>query len=590
MSSENSEYIVSARKYRPLTFESVVGQPVLTRTLRNAVASDRIAQAYLFCGPRGVGKTSCARIFARTINCEHRDANGDACGECESCRQFQAGSNMNVVELDAASNNSVDDIRNLTEQVRVPPQLGRYRVFIIDEVHMLSPQAFNAFLKTLEEPPKYVVFVLATTEKQKVLPTILSRCQVYDFNRITVDDIADHLEYVAGREGITTEREALDVIARKADGAMRDALSIFDQVAASCNGNVTYKGTIANLNVLDYEYYFRLFDAFRTGDVQDALLIYKEVRDAGFDSRFFITGLGQHLRNLMVAATPQTVGLLEVSGKAAERFMAQAKAMPLEWYYRAMAICNECDLQYRNATNKQFLIELALIRLCGAPTGAPADKPAPLPKPTPSAATPADKPAAAVQGAAPANKTAAPAAPTRTAQTAAPRVNATPQRPTLRTPQMQTGGRVATSMRLHGEAPAAAAEQKGEPAADDPGARRPFSRDELIKAWHGFMEENRAMHILVSAMRSHEPEAESDTAYRMMVDNPAQQEVVEQAMLQLLGYLRGAVGNSSLTLRTEVVPQGERTRILTSGEFLKQVLTENDVLARALKEWDAELA
>ena len=315
------QYIVSARKYRPSSFKTVVGQKSLTATLKNAIDSDRLAQAYLFCGPRGVGKTSCARIFAKTINCLNPTAEGEACNECESCRAFNEGRSLNIVELDAASNNSVDDIRNLTDQVRVPPQLGKYRVFIIDEVHMLSVAAFNAFLKTLEEPPKYVIFILATTEKHKVIPTILSRCQIYDFTRITINDIVEHLSYVASEEGITAEPAALNVIAQKADGAMRDALSIFDQVAASSMNNITYQSAIANLNVLDYEYYFRLVDAFLQGNVVDSLLIYKEVRDNGFDSLFFVNGLANHIRDLMVAADPRTLPLLEVSNEVGEKYV-----------------------------------------------------------------------------------------------------------------------------------------------------------------------------------------------------------------------------------------------------------------------------
>ncbi|MDE5976298.1 MAG: DNA polymerase III subunit gamma/tau, partial [Muribaculaceae bacterium] len=289
--ADQKQYIVSARKYRPATFKTVVGQKALTATLKNAIDSKRLAQAYLFCGPRGVGKTSCARIFAKTINCLSPTPDGEACGVCESCRAIEQGNSFNLVELDAASNNSVDDIRSITEQVNVPPQNGKYRVFIIDEVHMLSNAAFNAFLKTLEEPPKNVVFILATTEKHKVIPTILSRCQIYDFKRITVNDMIEHLEYVAGEEGVTTDRDALGVIALKADGAMRDALSIFDQVAASTRGNVTYQATVDNLNVLDHDFYFRLVDAFRNGDVATSLLIYKEIRDKGFDSLFLVNGL-----------------------------------------------------------------------------------------------------------------------------------------------------------------------------------------------------------------------------------------------------------------------------------------------------------
>ncbi|MGM9852447.1 MAG: DNA polymerase III subunit gamma/tau [Muribaculaceae bacterium] len=359
-----SEYIVSARKYRPTTFASVVGQAALTNTLRNAVASDRLAHAYLFCGSRGVGKTSCARIFAKTINCTHRTPEGEACNECDSCRSFNEGRSMNIIELDAASHNGVEDIKNLCEQVQVPPTDGRYRVFIVDEVHMLSAAAFNAFLKTLEEPPSHAIFVLATTEKHKIIPTILSRCQIYDFNRITIADMVNHLQYVAKNEGITAEPRALSVIARHADGAMRDALSIFDQVAASSRGNITYASAIANLNVLDNSYFERLCDCFATSDVPGALNIYAEVREKGFDSLFFINGVGQYVRDLMVARDPSTIKLLEASDDERQAMAARAAKLPPEFFYRAMAIVNSTDLNFRTASNKQFLVELALIRLC----------------------------------------------------------------------------------------------------------------------------------------------------------------------------------------------------------------------------------
>ena len=359
-----SEYIVSARKYRPSTFASVVGQAALTNTLRNAVASDRLAHAYLFCGSRGVGKTSCARIFAKTINCTHRTPEGEACNECDSCRSFNEGRSMNIIELDAASHNGVEDIKNLCEQVQVPPTDGRYRVFIVDEVHMLSAAAFNAFLKTLEEPPSHAIFVLATTEKHKIIPTILSRCQIYDFNRITIADMVNHLQYVAANEGITAEPRALSVIARHADGAMRDALSIFDQVAASSRGNITYASAIANLNILDSSYFERLCDCFAASDVPGALNIYAEVREKGFDSLFFINGVGQYVRDLMVARDPSTIKLLEASDDERQAMAARAAKLSPEFFYRAMAIVNSTDLNFRTASNKQFLVELALIRLC----------------------------------------------------------------------------------------------------------------------------------------------------------------------------------------------------------------------------------
>ncbi len=357
-------YIVSARKYRPATFDSVVGQQALTATLKNAIATHRLAHSYLFCGSRGVGKTSCARIFAKTINCANPSPDGEACNECDSCRAFNDGNSLNIIELDAASNNGVDDIRQLVEQVQIPPSQGSYRVFIVDEVHMLSPAAFNAFLKTLEEPPSYVIFILATTEKHKIIPTILSRCQIYDFKRITVRDMIDHLSYVASKEGMTADPAALNIIARKADGAMRDALSIFDQVAASSRGNITYQSAIDNLNVLDYNYYNRLLDCFLEGKVLETWMIYKEIRDRGFDSHFFINGLADYMRDLMVARDPSTIVLLEADDEARKAMAATAAKCSPDFIYRAMNLCNEADLNYRTASNKQFLIELTLAKIC----------------------------------------------------------------------------------------------------------------------------------------------------------------------------------------------------------------------------------
>ena len=356
-------YIVSARKYRPSTFESVVGQRALTTTLKNAIATQKLAHAYLFCGPRGVGKTTCARIFAKTINCMTPTADGEACNECESCIAFNEQRSYNIHELDAASNNSVDDIRQLVEQVRIPPQIGKYKVYIIDEVHMLSASAFNAFLKTLEEPPRHAIFILATTEKHKILPTILSRCQIYDFNRIGVEDTVEHLSYVASKEGITAEPEALNVSALKADGGMRDALSIFDQVVSFTGGNITYKSVIENLNVLDYEYYFRLTDCFLENKVSDALLLFNDVLNKGFDGSHFITGLSSHFRDLLVSKDLVTISLLEVGASIRQRYQEQAQKCPLPFLYRAMKLCNDCDLNYRASKNKRLLVELALIQV-----------------------------------------------------------------------------------------------------------------------------------------------------------------------------------------------------------------------------------
>ena len=356
-------YIVSARKYRPSTFESVVGQRALTTTLKNAIATQKLAHAYLFCGPRGVGKTTCARIFAKTINCMTPTEDGEACNACESCVAFNEQRSYNIHELDAASNNSVDDIRQLVEQVRIPPQIGKYKVYIIDEVHMLSASAFNAFLKTLEEPPRHAIFILATTEKHKILPTILSRCQIYDFNRISVEDTVQHLAYVASKENITAEPEALNVIALKADGGMRDALSIFDQVVSFTGGHITYKSVIENLNVLDYEYYFRLTDCFLENKVSDALLLFNDVLNKGFDGSHFITGLSSHFRDLLVSKDAATLALLEVGAGIRQRYQEQAQKCPLPFLYRAMKLCNDCDMNYRASKNKRLLVELTLIQV-----------------------------------------------------------------------------------------------------------------------------------------------------------------------------------------------------------------------------------
>ena len=356
-------YIVSARKYRPSTFDTVVGQRALTTTLKNAIANHKLAHAYLFCGPRGVGKTTCARIFAKTINCLHPTSEGEACNECESCKAFNEQRSYNIHELDAASNNSVEDIRSLIEQVRIPPQIGKYKVYIIDEVHMLSTAAFNAFLKTLEEPPQHAIFILATTEKHKILPTILSRCQIYDFSRITVNDTVEHLENVARKEHIEAEPEALNVIAQKADGGMRDALSIFDQVVSFTNGHITYQSVIENLNVLDYEYYFKQTDFFLENKVAECLLTFNDILRKGFDGNHFITGLTSHFRNLLVSRDPSTLQLLEAGASIRDRYQAQTQKCTPQFLYKAMKLCNDCDLNYRQSKNKRLLVELTLIQV-----------------------------------------------------------------------------------------------------------------------------------------------------------------------------------------------------------------------------------
>ena len=357
------EYIVSARKYRPTSFDTVVGQQALTTTLKNAVSSGKLAHAYLFCGPRGVGKTTCARIFAKAINCMSPTANGEACGQCESCQAFNEQRSFNIFELDAASNNSVEHIKTLMEQTRIPPQVGKYKVFIIDEVHMLSTAAFNAFLKTLEEPPAHVIFILATTEKHKILPTILSRCQIYDFERMTVRDTINHLKQVADKEGITVEEEALAVIAEKADGGMRDALSIFDQAASFCQGNITYQKVIEDLNVLDADNYFRIVDLALENKAMDIMVLLNNVINKGFDGGLLIQGLAKHVRNVLMARDPQTLPLLEVSDQQRERYQQQAQKCQIPFLYQALRLINQCDINYRQSSNKRLLVELTLIEI-----------------------------------------------------------------------------------------------------------------------------------------------------------------------------------------------------------------------------------
>ncbi|MDE6378197.1 MAG: DNA polymerase III subunit gamma/tau [Duncaniella sp.] len=600
------QYIVSARKYRPSTFKSVVGQKALTATLKNAIALDRLAHSYLFCGSRGVGKTSCARIFAKTINCTSPTADGEACNECDSCRAFNNGTSLNIIELDAASNNGVDDIRELVNQVQIPPSQGRYRVFIIDEVHMLSTAAFNAFLKTLEEPPSYVIFILATTEKHKIIPTILSRCQIYDFARITVSDMVEHLKYVAESEGYTAEPAALNVIARKADGAMRDALSIFDQVAASSRGNITYQAAIDNLNVLDSGYYSRLLDCFLEGKVLESWLIYKEIRDKGFNSQFFINGVADYMRDLMVARDPSTMVLLEADDEAKQAMaQAAAKCHP-EFIYRAMNLCNEADLKYREASNKQFLIELTLAKICQLLSPSPSDSgdgegqlqpiaaasgatPSSAPQPS-SAQAPArsSTPAASVASSpmppayaqpaySPQPAVSAAAQPTRPAARV-PTPPPPPPRPNVVTAKKPlASARTAATFSISGNnAPAASAgtsSTAAAPAAAESRREHPYTRDQLNQAWQKFMDANPTRHILVNTMRSSFPAPKETGGYKMMVENEKQREEMMEAMPELLKYLRDTLANDTVEIEVE----------LNQGEASPHTWNERQVLAHILE-------
>lgn len=597
-------YIVSARKYRPSTFKSVVGQHALVNTLKNAVKSGRLAHSYLFCGQRGVGKTTMARIFAKAINCEHLTADGEPCNECESCRAFNEQRSLNIIELDAASNNSVDDIRQLTDQVLVPPVTGRYRVFIVDEVHMLSAAAFNAFLKTLEEPPKYVIFILATTERQKILPTILSRCQKYDFQRITPSDIAEQLKYVADHEGYTTEPEALNVIAQKADGAMRDALSIFDQVAAASMGNITYRAAIDNLNVLDYDYYFRLVDAFADNNVEQSLLVYKDVRDHGFDSRVFINGVAAHLRELVVAHSPELVPLMEVTGEIAERYKQQAARCPLGKLYQAMDLCNTCDLNYINATNKRFIVELTLIKICqlfGGETAAPT-APQPLRKVAPAApaapapqrqAAPAPAPQPVQAAPQPQAPVAQPVRPVRPAP--APRPQATP------------GGKVAglSSVSIKAPISGTAVPQSQQPAGSNAADTekkndiRPlnsprseaYTDDAFREGWREFVRQHEKEAMLYNAMIKGFPSATGEPFhYEFVVDNPAQKDKIESFMPDILQSLRNFVSNDSVMLSVKVRERQPGEKIWNQTELMKEAAERNPKVLEFIKKYQLSLA
>lgn len=577
-----SEYIVSARKYRPATFKSVVGQKNLTSTLKNAVDSKKLAQAYLFCGPRGVGKTSCARIFAKTINCLHPTPDGEACGQCESCVAIDKGNSFNIIEIDAASNNSVDHMRNLTDEVNIPPQVGDYRVFIIDEVHMLSTQAFNAFLKTLEEPPKYAIFILATTEKHKVIPTILSRCQIYDFKRITTADMVEHLQYVAQEEGIEASAEALNVIARKADGAMRDALSIFDQVAASSMGHITYQSALANLNVLDYEFYFNLVEAFRAGDVPGALLIFSEIQQKGFDSLFFINGLASHIRDLMVAADKRTAQLLEVAEEVVEKYTAQARSLPLPWYFAALKIINDTDYSFRTATNKQITVELMLIRLCQllAPPVPPFDRvdnEPPLKMPTPSTGT-TTAPAAPAPSAAPVSAV-TPATPPASVASVAPVASAAPAVKAEKKPATKKKNLRLTDL----EAEYDENEEK------KPERRKAIEEEKLHDAWTSFISEHPEKGLMTGGMKMAFPVQKNNEELVVKVAHPAQQQALLTNMSLLLDYLRNRLENDFITVDVEIDESKEIKKPMPQRELFQDIVANNPSIASLSRQLDVEL-
>lgn len=582
-------YIVSARKYRPSTFRSVVGQKSLTTTLKNAIQSNKLAHAYLFCGPRGVGKTSCARIFAKTINCLNPTADGEACNACESCRAFNEQRSYNIHELDAASNNSVDDIRTLIDQVRIPPPIGKYKVFIIDEVHMLTTAAFNAFLKTLEEPPHHALFILATTEKHKVLPTILSRCQIYDFSRISIADMVEHLQYVSSQEGVTAEPEALNVIAQKADGGMRDALSIFDQVVSFTNGNITYQAVIDNLNVLDYEYYFRLTDAILSGNVRASLLILNEILGKGFDGQNIITGLAGHFRDLLVCRDESTLVLFEVGASIRERYKEMAKHCPDQLLFKAIELANTCDLNYRASRNKRLLLELTLIQLCQLTQVAADDKKKALIEPI-AGTNPSSQ---AVNSGQPQQP---PQAPSVTAAAGAPQVMSThmpssvpaPPPSTAPNPARKTARPMGISMKEIGvEKPKQQTVQQATTNVKE--VVTPFDNDSLVREWDNYAATIDKKVYLKNTMINCKPTLQENYYFEVAVHNPGQQEELINNAIHILPFLRQHLTNSRIQMRVRIVEGNEKHLAYTSTEKLELLMKINPTLGRLRDEFNLTL-
>ncbi|MGN0061435.1 MAG: DNA polymerase III subunit gamma/tau [Alloprevotella sp.] len=610
-----SDYIVSARKYRPATFDAVVGQSSLTTTLKNAIKTGKLAHAYLFCGPRGVGKTTSARIFAKTINCLSLGANGEACDHCESCQAFNEGRSLNIHELDAASNNSVDDIRQLIEQVQVPPQIGRYKVFIIDEVHMLSPAAFNAFLKTLEEPPAHAIFILATTEKHKILPTILSRCQIYDFNRMEVGDMIQHLKKVAEREGYSYEEEALGIIAQKADGGMRDALSIFDQVASYTQGNITYGKVIENLNILDYDHYFRLTESLLKCDIPQVMLSLNDILSRGFEGNHVIGGLASHFRNLLVSRDAQTLPLLEVAESVRQRYQEQALRCTPKFLYAALKLCNNCDLNYRAARNKRLLVEITLIETAqlSLPENAddasggrsPIRRLLPIFAPAPAQAAGAQRIAnarkspheAAAQQPTAGNSPAAPAQPL-TAQQAQPATTA----PTIR---RSSGMSRLNTVALHRTTATAATERQAAagspmPTTDNPATAalaphkqelQPFSTDELQHYWLLFANQLPANQgAEAGRLQMIVPTLKEDFCVEAIVDNERAAKHLEIIQPRLTGFLRSALHNDAIRVVFRVDDAVITRYVASPREALIKMCEENPAITTLIKKLKLQIS
>lgn len=575
-------YIVSARKYRPSTFKDVVGQKALTTTLKNAIQNQKLAHAYLFCGPRGVGKTSCARIFAKTINCMHPTADGEACNACESCQAFNEQRSLNIHELDAASNNSVDDIRSLIDQVRIPPAIGKYKVFIIDEVHMLSPAAFNAFLKTLEEPPHHALFILATTERHKVLPTILSRCQTYNFNRISIADMVEHLEYVASKEGIQAEPEALNVIAQKADGGMRDALSIFDQVASYTNGNITYQAVIQNLNVLDYDYYFRMTDLILNGNIRASLLLLNEIINKGFDAQNIVTGLASHFRDLLVCKDPATLVLFEVGASIREHYKEMAQRCPETFLFKAIELANTCDQNYRTSRNKRLLVELMLIQLCQLSLPVADDKkkvqlePINTPEQTPAQpATSTGKIPNTQQQVVTVQE------PPAHIHVSIPETNVSTSGKRPGRPPMGTSLKEIAHPKVQQQNPQG---QTVQTSATD--LRTNFSQEQLQKAWDEYANTIEKKVYLKNIMSNSKPQLLNNFYFEVGVHNPGMQEELINNTIDILAVLRQKLQNTHIQMRVRIMESNEKHLAYTSAEKYQHMLEINPLIDKLRKDFD----
>ena len=588
------EYIVSARKYRPLTFDTVVGQAALTTTLKNAVKSGKLAHAYLFCGPRGVGKTTCARIFAKAINCQNPTADGEACNACESCQSFNEQRSLNIFELDAASNNSVEHIKTLMEQTRIPPQLGRYKVFIIDEVHMLSTAAFNAFLKTLEEPPAHVIFILATTEKHKILPTILSRCQIYDFERMTIRNTVDHLKHVAEQEGITYEEQALAVIAEKADGGMRDALSIFDQAASFCQGNITYDKVIEDLNVLDSENYFQIINLSNQNKVSDIMVLLNNIINKGFDGGLLIQGLAKHVRNVLMAKDPQTLPLLEVSDQQRQRYAEQAKTCETRFLYQALRLMNQCDINYRQSSNKRLLVELTLIEI--AQITQPDDDASAGRRPKrlkslfkklirqsqPQAAAPQ------VAAAKPVVSTAATVAPEKPVPAAMPNT-ATATTPK---PGVKLGGIGFSWNKLRNQGkPSKINLPDSGSALNKKETETVFKQEDLDLQWMSMCNRMpQELSGIATRMKNMNPTILDFPHLEVVVDNALIKQEMEDFKGRIITTLKNGLHNNAITLDIRVAEQQERAKVLTRREQFELMIKENPAIESLRQAFDLELA